>query len=73
MVQLREDLVDKVTRAYFERRRLQVLSLIHADPDDPSAQMEQLDRELRIQELTGMIDGLTGGFLSKQLKMAETQ
>lgn len=63
MVELRDDLVNEVTRTYFERRRLQVALL--TDPlADPR---ETLERELRIQELTALIDGLTGGYFSHNI------
>lgn len=61
MVELRNDIVDQVTRAYFERRRLQASLL--ADP--PSNQHAALEQELRLEELTALIDGLTGGYFSK--------
>ncbi len=64
-VQLRDDILNEATRAYFERRRLQV-ELLTDPPNDPKV---QLDKELRLQELTAMIDGLTGGWFSKQLEM----
>ncbi len=60
MVQLRDDIVDEVTRLYFERRRLQV-ALLERPPRDQKTALKQ---ELRLQELTAMIDGLTGGYLS---------
>jgi photosystem II stability/assembly factor-like uncharacterized protein len=62
MVQLRNDIVDEVTRMYFERRRVQV-ALLTAPPEDPQ---EILEQELRLQELTALIDGLTGGYFSAQ-------
>ncbi len=65
MVQLRDDIVDEVTRTYFERRRLQV-ALLTEPVRDAQARLEQ---ELRLQELTAMLDGLTGGYFSTQLKM----
>jgi photosystem II stability/assembly factor-like uncharacterized protein len=64
MVQLRDDILDEVTRHYFERRRLQV-EFLTTPPTDPR---EQLDKELRLQELTAMLDGLTGGWFSRQLE-----
>lgn len=64
MVQLRDDILDEVTRNFFERRRLQVELLT----DPPSDSRVQLDKELRLQELTAMLDGLTGGWFSKQLE-----
>ena len=62
--QLRDDILDDATRSYFERRRLQV-ELLHHPPQDPHAQLE---KELRLQELTAMLDGLTGGWFSRQLR-----
>ena len=64
MVQLRDDILDEVTRAYFERRRLQI-ELLTDPPSNPRA---QLTKELRLQELTAILDGLTGGWFSKQLE-----
>lgn len=66
MVQLRDDLVDEVTRTYFERRRLQALLLTHP----PTDQQAVLEKELRLQELTALIDGLTGGYFSHSMKPA---
>ena len=64
MAQLRDDLINEVTRTYFERRRLQV-ALLTAPPSDQHALM---DKELRLQELTALIDGLTGGdFLQRRV------
>jgi hypothetical protein len=65
MVQLRDDIVDQVTRTYFERRRLQVLLLT----DAPDSQQKLLEKELRIQELTALLDGWTGGYFSKQMEI----
>jgi hypothetical protein len=67
MVQLRDDIVDEVTRHYFERRRLQIELLT----DPPGDARNQLDTELRLAELTAMIDGLTGGWFSTQLEHTE--
>ena len=64
MVELRDDIVDTVTRLYFERRRLQVV-LLTDPPKEPRAVLEQ---ELRIQELTALLDGLTGGYFSKRMR-----
>lgn len=61
MVQLRNDVVDEVTRLYFERRRLQV-EYASNPIQDPALEAE---RQLRLQELAAQIDGLTGGYLSQ--------
>ena len=60
MVQLRDDILNEVTRLYFERRRLQ-LELANSESLSPKAKS---DKELRLEELTALIDGLTGGYLS---------
>ena len=61
MVELREDVLDQVTRLYFERRRMQVGMAASSD----SQQM--VDRQMRVEELTALIDALTGGKFSKNL------
>lgn len=63
MVELRDDLLNSLTKYYFERRRLQI-ELIQSPPQDPS---QRLEKELRLQELTAHVDALTGNYLSKKL------
>ena len=63
MVQLRGDIVDEVTRAYFERRRLQVDNLTNP----PGSLHNKLKTELRVRELTANIDGLTGSRFSQAI------
>jgi hypothetical protein len=63
MVELRDDIMDEVTRTYFERRRLQI-EMLTSPPQDLK---QSLEKELRLQELTADIDALTGGLFSKQL------
>lgn len=63
MVQLRDDILNEVTRLYFERRRLQT-EMVTAPPGELT---EKIDKELRLQELTANIDALTGSYLSKRL------
>ena len=64
MVQLRDDILDEITRTYFERRRLQIET--HLSP--PKDLRKELEIDLRIQELTADLDALTGGYFSKQIK-----
>ncbi len=64
MVKLRDDILNEITRLYFERRRLQI-EMVTASPQDVQ---EKIERELRLQELTANIDALTGSYLSKRLK-----
>ncbi len=69
MVELRDDIVNEVTRIYFERRRLQA-ALLSAPPVDQKAAVE---KELRIQELSALLDGLTGGYFSAHITSPQTQ
>ena len=64
MVELRDDILDEVTRLYFERRRLQIEGLL-TPPSDTQAMVE---RDLRIDELTASIDAFTGGYLSRMIE-----
>lgn len=68
MVELREDILNQVTRLYYERRRLQAELL--AAGEDPRA---AFDRKMRIDELTALIDGLTGGEFSLRIKERASQ
>jgi predicted tellurium resistance membrane protein TerC len=63
MVELRDDIMNEVTRAFFERRRVQMEVLMHP-PTDPKREIEQA---LKLQELTARLDGLTGGWFSEQI------
>ena len=60
---LRENVLDEVTRLYFDRRRLQVESLL-----SPSSSLkDQIEMELRLQEMTANLDALTGGRFSASM------
>ncbi len=63
MVQLRNDILNEVTRLYFERRRLQYEMLL----SPPGDARDRMENELRLQELTADIDALTDSYLSKRL------
>src|SRR3989338_9793488 len=64
MVELRDDIMNEITRTYFERRGLQI-EMITSSPNDLKVSLE---KELRLQELTADIDALTGGYFSNQLE-----
>ena len=63
---LRDRVLEEVTRRFFERRRLQV-DLELAPPTDLS---DRVRKELRLQELTADIDAITGGWFSDKLEKA---
>jgi hypothetical protein len=60
----RESLLAILVGYYYERRRLQLESLLVPATDVKTA----LDRRIRISELTSSIDALTGGLLSRKLE-----
>ena len=63
MVQLRGDILDETTRTYFERLRLK-MELSKLKPGD---QRKIEEKKLRLEELTANLDGLTGGYFSRNL------
>lgn len=64
MVELRQDLVSEAMRIYFERRRFQV-DIVYT----PSlTEQEHLERLIRLDELTALLDGMMDGFFSKRLE-----
>ncbi|RJQ56523.1 MAG: hypothetical protein C4526_01760 [Nitrospiraceae bacterium] len=63
MVELRDNVLNEVTRLYFERRKTQV-EMLFSPPGDIKG---KVDREIRLQELTADIDALTGSYLSGKL------
>jgi hypothetical protein len=63
MVQLRDDILDDVTRLYYERRRLQVDMML----SPPKTDKEKYDKLLRLEELAAGIDALTGGYFSSAI------
>jgi len=67
MVQLRNDILDDLRRAYYERRRVQY-ELAAEPPQDPKVRFE---KELRLSELTQAIDDLTGNYLSENARKPE--
>jgi photosystem II stability/assembly factor-like uncharacterized protein len=63
MVQLRDDILDEVTKLYFERLRVK----LELDQVSIEERQKRMEKELRLRELTASIDALTGGFFSRQL------
>jgi hypothetical protein len=61
MIELRGDILDEVTKLYFERLRVK-MELDNLSIED---RKKRLEKELRLQELTASIDALTGGYFSQ--------
>lgn len=59
-VQLRNDILEELNSAYFERKRLN--GQLNTITEKSSA--AYAEKALKIEELTAKIDGLTGGYLS---------
>ena len=60
-VQLREDILDEVTKIYFERIRTKM----ELDTLSIEDRKKRQEKELRLQELSAMLDALTGGYFSR--------
>jgi hypothetical protein len=68
MVELRDDILDEVTKLYFERLRVKM----EIDALGIEERKKRAERELKVQELTASIDALTGGYFSAQIKNKES-
>ncbi|MFA6280923.1 MAG: hypothetical protein WCY05_00270 [Candidatus Omnitrophota bacterium] len=66
--QLRLDILDEINRVYFERLRVKREIVCNNLPEEEFCQ-----KDLRLQELTAIIDGYTGGYFSKRITELETQ
>ena len=63
MVQLRDDILDEVTKLYFERIRVR-MEIDNLTIEDSRKRCE---KELKLQELTASLDALTGSYFSSHL------
>ncbi len=64
MVELRNDFLAEATRLYYERRRLQI-EIIFAPP---VSEQEHLERLIRMDEFTALLDAMTDGVVSRRLE-----
>ncbi len=63
MVQLRGDILDEVTKLYFERLRVK----LELDNISIEERKKRLEKELRLEELTASLDYFTGGYFSQAI------
>ncbi len=61
---IKENLLDDVTRIYFQRRRVQLENLT----SPPNDEISKLSTELQLAELTGQLDSRTGGWFTKEIE-----
>lgn len=60
MVELRQDILDEVTKLYFERLRVKM----ELDSLSIEERKKRFEKELKLKELTALLDGLTNGYFS---------
>lgn len=60
---VQKDIIVRVTQLYFARRRAQ-LQMLSAPTKDALKRMKQ---EMRVEELTAVLSGMTGGWFSQEL------
>lgn len=69
MVELRNDILAEVTRIFYERRRLEMEILF----SPVAGEQEHMEKLLRLDELTSLLDASTDGYFSKQLEKIYTE
>lgn len=63
LIGIQDGIQREVTTLYYVRRRLQIEQLLNP----PSSTAARVASQLRLEELTGLLDAYTGGFFSKQI------
>jgi len=64
MAELRDGILDEVTKTYFERVRVEM----ELDGLSIEDKKKRAEKELRLQELAASLDALTGGYFSAHIK-----
>jgi len=64
LIGIQDGIQREVTTLYYVRRRLQIEQLLNP----PTTTSARIAAELRLEELTGLLDAYTGGFFSKSIK-----
>lgn len=62
--ELRHDFLSEATRLYFERRRTQIETVF----TPPTDETDHYNRMIRLEELTALLDAMTGGYFIKKLE-----
>lgn len=63
MVELRDDILNEVTKLYFER----IKTKMELENLGLTEKKKRMEKTLRLNELTAYLDALTGGYFSKEL------
>ncbi|MCK5799522.1 MAG: hypothetical protein KAI47_20165 [Deltaproteobacteria bacterium] len=69
LIGILDGLVREVTTIYYIRRRLQIDMLLRP----PTSLATRISQRIRIEELTGLLDAMTGSFMSRKIKGATTK
>lgn len=64
LIGILDGVVREVTTIYYIRRRLQIDMILRPPPDLPT----RISQRIRIEELTGLIDALTGSYMTRSLQ-----
>ena len=64
LIGILDGVVREVTTIYFIRRRLQIDMILRPPPDLPT----RISQRIRIEELTCLIDALTGSYMTRSLR-----
>jgi hypothetical protein len=67
LIGILDGVVREVTTVYYIRRRLQI-DMVLRPPTDVASRISQ---RIRVEELTGLLDAMTGGFMSRKIKRGE--
>ena len=67
LIGILDGVVREVTTVYYIRRRLQIDILLRP----PKSLATRLSQKIRIEELTGLLDAMTGSFMSRELRNQE--
>lgn len=66
LIGILDGVVREVTTIYYIRRRLQIDTILRPPPDLGA----RISQRIRIEELTGLIDAMTGSYMTKALERA---
>lgn len=64
LVGVQEGLLREITSLYYTRRRLIVMGALNPPQDEG----EKITEDIRLSEIEGNLDALTGGYLSREIK-----
>jgi hypothetical protein len=64
LIGILDGVVREVTTVYYIRRRLQI-DMVLRPPTDVASKISQ---RIRVEELTGLLDAMTGGYMSRRIK-----